>query len=93
LLQTPIDDYRKNAIVLILAPYLVNIKQLDYQQSYEIIKDWLDRCNSVRKLDSYFDSRIKYALNNAIKRGYKPISFEKLKERNTELYNKLLQQE
>jgi hypothetical protein len=26
LLQTPIDDYRKNAVSLILAPYLINIK-------------------------------------------------------------------
>lgn len=28
LLQTPIDDYRKNAIALILAPYLINIKKV-----------------------------------------------------------------
>jgi hypothetical protein len=27
LLETPIDDYRKNAVSLILAPYLVNIKK------------------------------------------------------------------
>ena len=30
LLQTPIDDYRKNAIWRILAPYLINIKNLTY---------------------------------------------------------------
>ena len=27
LLQTPIEDYRKNAIGLILAPYLINIRK------------------------------------------------------------------
>ncbi|MFL6364896.1 MAG: hypothetical protein ACJ719_06790 [Nitrososphaeraceae archaeon] len=27
LLQTPIDDYRKNAVNLILAPYLINVKK------------------------------------------------------------------
>jgi hypothetical protein len=27
LLQTPIDDYRKKAVALILAPYLINIKK------------------------------------------------------------------
>ena len=32
LLQTPVDDYRKNAIGLILAPYLINIKKLPYYQ-------------------------------------------------------------
>ena len=30
LLQTPIDDYRKNAVSLILAPYFINIKKLSY---------------------------------------------------------------
>src|SRR4051812_3473402 len=30
LLETPIDDYRKNAVNLILAPYLINIKKLPY---------------------------------------------------------------
>src|SRR5215210_7026917 len=30
LLETPISDYRKNAINLILAPYLINIKKLPY---------------------------------------------------------------
>jgi hypothetical protein len=27
LLETPIDDYRKNAVNLILAPYLINVKK------------------------------------------------------------------
>jgi hypothetical protein len=28
LLETPIEDYRKNAVSLILAPYLINIKKV-----------------------------------------------------------------
>jgi hypothetical protein len=90
LLQTPIDDYRKNAISLILGPYLINIKKLDYQEAFIIIKAWLlNKCDSVRKLDFDFSYRIKYALKNAIRTGYKPIRFEKLRERNVELYDKL----
>jgi hypothetical protein len=38
LLQTPIDDYRKNTIRRILAAYLINIKNLTYEESYNIIK-------------------------------------------------------
>jgi hypothetical protein len=63
---------------------------LHYREAFNIIKEWLDKCNSIRKLDSNFDSRIKYALlNNSIKTGYKPISFEKLKKYNLQLYSKL----
>src|SRR6266704_2093494 len=33
LLQTAISDYRKNAIRLILAPYLMNIKHLSFEKA------------------------------------------------------------
>ena len=67
LLQTPIDDYRKNAIWRILAPYLINIKNLTYEESYNIIKEWLNKCNSMKPLDSYPSYYIKYNLNSAIR--------------------------
>ena len=37
-LKTPIEDYRKNALALILAPYLINIKKLSYDEAFSIIK-------------------------------------------------------
>jgi hypothetical protein len=84
LLQTPIEDHRKNTVALILAPYLVNIKKMTYSESYHIINGWLDKCNSLRRLDSGFNSnyRIKHALENAIKTGYRPMRRENLKKRN-----------
>jgi hypothetical protein len=37
LLQTTIDDYRKNAVNLILAPYLINVRKLSYDAALNII--------------------------------------------------------
>jgi hypothetical protein len=91
LLQTPIEDHRKITVSLILTPYLVNIKKLPYDESYNIINGWLDKCNSLRRLDSGFSLRIKHALENAIKTGYKPMRFENLKKRNMALYHTLSQ--
>jgi hypothetical protein len=93
LLQTPIEDGRKNVVALILAPYLINIKKLPYAESYNVIKGWLDKCISLRRLDSGFNSnyRIKHALENAIKTGYKPMRLENLKNRNMPLYHTLSQ--
>ena len=51
LLKTSIADFRKNALNLILAPYLIIIKKLSYQESFDILIEWLKRCNSIRKLD------------------------------------------
>ena len=43
LLQTPIDDYRKTTVNLILAPYLINIKKVSYEDALNIIDKWLSK--------------------------------------------------
>jgi hypothetical protein len=89
LLKTPIENYRKNAISLILAPYMISIKNLSYDDAFNIIKDWLNKYDSIKRLDSNFNYRIKYALENSIKKGYLLMKFETLKEKNRALYDSL----
>ena len=81
ILQTPFEDGRKVILDLILAPYLINIKKLSYQESCQIIREWLDKCNSLNKLDNArnFEFRICYALKTAKKKGIGPMSQEKIK--------------
>src|ERR1044072_2747275 len=85
LIQTPIPDFRKLVISLVLAPYLINVKNLSFEESYTIIKKWLDKCNELEPLDNYrnFDYRIKYALKNAINKGIGPMNKEKIKTEKT----------
>ena len=47
-LKTPIEDYRKNALALILAPYLIKIKKLSYDEAFSIIKEWLSKCDELQ---------------------------------------------
>ena len=89
LLQTPIVDYRKNAIGLILAPYLINIKKLPYDSAYIILIDWLKKCSRLRKLGPNFEYRLKYSLNSAVRKLQLPIRFSTLKIKNKELHNLL----
>ena len=63
-LQTPIYDYRKNSIWRILRPYLINTKNLSRDESFKRIKEWLDRCNSLKPLEFNPDYLIQYKLNN-----------------------------
>jgi hypothetical protein len=93
LLQTPIEDFRKLVVDLILSPYLINIKKLSYEDSYTYIKNWLDKCNDLKRLDNYrnFDYRISYALKNALKKQIPPMSFITLKENYKDLYFLILQ--
>lgn len=93
LILTPIPNYRKLVIDLILAHYLINVRKLSYEESYTIIKNWLDRCDKLENLDNYrnFEYRIKYALKNAVNKGIGPMSKEKIKTDSTysELYQLL----
>jgi hypothetical protein len=87
LLQTPIDDYRKNAVSLIIAPYLINIKKLSYGDALNIINNWLTKCGELRRLEYGSGYRVKYALESSTKNGYKPLKFESLKLKNKILYD------
>jgi Primase X len=89
LLQTPIDDYRKTAVSLILAPYLINIKKLAYNDALNIINNWLIECGKLRQLDHDLKYIVKYAVKSSIKSGRKPLRFEILKMKNKVLYNVL----
>jgi hypothetical protein len=90
LLQTPLYDFRKYCVWRILTPYLLNIKKLSAQESVDIIRQWLVQCDSLRSLDFRIsvDQRIIDGLDSAEK-GYLPISLEKLKEENPQLYSYL----
>ena len=92
LLDTPISDFRKNATNLILAPYLVNIKKLSYQQSFVTLTDWLQKCNSFNQLDFNPDHLVKYALTTAIQKRIPPMKLVTLMDRNLELHNILYKQ-
>jgi hypothetical protein len=88
LLDTGIEDWRKTCIGLILAPYLIHVKGLSFEISRQIIKNWLQKCDSLRKLDRGFDSRIRHALRSSQRNQIGPMSREKIKVDST--YDTLL---
>lgn len=73
----------------ILAPYLINIRKYSDEEAFNSIRDWLNRCNELRRLQFNGVYMIKYNTNSAKRNGYLPISLEKLKTENAYLYNTL----
>ena len=53
------------------------------------MKDWLDKCDKIERLIFNPKTKIKDGLRGASK-GYLPISMEKLKEENRQLYDVVL---
>jgi hypothetical protein len=94
LLKTPILDHRKYCIWRILAPYLINVKRLSFDEAFDIIDKWLCKCNDLEPLDFDTETKVNDCLNSAVDIGYLPISLDNpekepktLKTDNRELYN------
>ena len=94
LLQKAIPDYRKYVIRTIIAPYLITVKGLDYNQSFGIIRDWLySKCATLQRLNSpnsVFEYKIKEALNYSLNKNWRPISLDKLRYEKPELYSMIM---
>lgn len=93
LLQTGIDDNRKNLLFWVLAPYLITIRKLDCDKATNILDAWLDKCDDVRGLEpsrSAFDNRVRYCLEAAESQERKPIRFETFKEYYPDIYKEVL---
>ena len=91
LLTLSISDNRKYCIWRILAPYLINVRKLQDEQASYIIREWLEKCNSIKRLSFDKRSRIRYDIRSARKRGFYPISLNMLKLENFDLYNILIE--
>jgi hypothetical protein len=95
LLHTPVVDHRKRTIDLVLAPFLIVIKHLSFEESYSIIRDWIVKCNSLEMLKpsiEYFDSKIKAAINNSIQCRIPPILIENIEKRYPDWYKHIKNQ-
>ena len=87
LLQTPLPCFRRYCLYHILVPYLVNIRKLNSEKSYDILKTWLEKCNTLSKITFNTELEIKTRLI-AVK-NYDPLSLNKLRTENADLYELL----
>lgn len=87
LLQTSIEDNRNYCLWAILVPYLLNIKHLSEEDTFTILKEWLQKCNDLKKLSFEPKSKIYSTIKG--NKGYKPVSLSKLKQENGELWKLL----
>ena len=85
MLQTPIEDGRKQCLWQILCPYLINIRKLTNENATNILKQWLQKCDKVKKIDFDSTAYIKNDLKNV--KEYLPPSKVKLKNQYPEIYN------
>jgi hypothetical protein len=84
LLDKPLDDFRKYCIWRVFVPYFINVRGLSGAAAFDMTKSWLDKCNSVCKLDFNPERKIEAEIDKVY--NYRPVSSDKLKEENNLLY-------
>jgi hypothetical protein len=94
LLQTPVPDFRKRGIDLLLAPYLITIKDMSDIAAERIILDWLNRCEALRPLDFDPYSRVQSKITDIVARKrssdpFLPMGEEKFKVEDYALFSRL----
>jgi hypothetical protein len=88
LLCTPIDDHRKFAVWMILPQYLMNVKRLSHEHANNIVNKWLNDCDKLKRLDTVgIRQKLKEGFR-AAEKGFLPISHEKLKIWNPDMYER-----
>jgi hypothetical protein len=93
ILSKPFKDYRKIIVNLILAAYLIVIKKLSFEDAFEIINEWLQQCDLLRKLDFNKKFLVTIALTTAYKKQIPPMKMITLKTNYKALYFILVQKE
>lgn len=80
LLATPITDVRHRAVNLILAPYLVNVKNMEVEDAAKVIVVYIERCRQIDPNTRINESYIRYQCKYAKAKGSRPLSYEKARE-------------
>jgi hypothetical protein len=89
LLQTPLDDFRKRGIDLLLAHFLITIKGMPPDAAERIILNWLDRCSSLRRLDFDAVERVQSKILDVKTTNFLPLGKEKFKVQDSDLFYRL----
>jgi hypothetical protein len=87
LLRTPIPNFRRYCLYHIMIPYLINVKKLSNVECICVLEKWLEECNNFSKVSFNMETEIDARLK-AVK-GYRPMSLQKLKTENFELYHSI----
>ena len=87
LVKTPIADYRKLSIDLILAPYCLLIKKIDESETYDILTEWLAACAQIRELNFDVSFKIRSAIKAVMNKRIPPMKISTLKENRSVIYS------
>jgi hypothetical protein len=90
LVDKPLTDFRKYCIWRVFVPYFINVKGLSRLETFDKVNSWLDKCDSISRLNFSAKQKIDYELKRVA--NYTPIRADQLRVDHSKLYNCLQNQ-
>jgi hypothetical protein len=87
LLDKPLTDFRKYCIWRIFVPYFINVKGLSRLETFDKVNSWLDKCDSISRLNFSAKQKIDYELEEVA--NYTPIRADQLGAKHNRLWSRL----
>jgi hypothetical protein len=87
IIERGLPDGRKRFILYVLSAYLVNVKGLSEEEALQVVQEFLENsCRNFNKCEKIYESFIRGDLRRVKSKGLKPLSQEKLRDKDLELY-------
>jgi hypothetical protein len=88
IIERGLPDGRKRFILYVLSAYLVNIKGLGEEEALQVVQEFLDNsCRNHGNCGKIYESFIRGDLRRVKSKRLRPMSLEKLREKDPELYS------
>jgi hypothetical protein len=88
IIERGLSDGRKRFILYVLSAYLVNVKGLSEEEALQVVQEFLENsCRNHGRCDKVYESFICGDLRRVRSKGLRPMSLEKLREKDPELYS------
>jgi hypothetical protein len=90
LLNIGIPDGRHRIIATVLAPYLINVKNLEVSATEKVIQGWIEKCERYEPIRGNISAFITRSCLNAYRLRKKPKDLDFLKVRHPTLYREIV---
>jgi hypothetical protein len=81
-------DGRKRFILYVLSAYVVGVKGLSEEKALQVMQEFIeDSCRNHGNCKKIYESFIRGDLHRVKSKGLKPVSLEKLRDKDPELYS------
>jgi hypothetical protein len=87
-IEKELSDGRKRFILYVLSAYLVNVKGLSEEEALQVVQGFIENsCRNHSNCEKIYESFIRGDLRRVKSKGLRPVSLERLREKDSELYS------